>query len=75
MGRPRQAILSPEKIYQASLELVDELGDFTLPGLAKRLSVSPSSIYHHVNGRPELINYRRAWASMQKLSRSSSVKR
>ncbi|MDQ0733757.1 TetR/AcrR family transcriptional regulator [Arthrobacter agilis] len=56
MGRPRQAILSPEKIYRAALELVDEFGDFTLPGLAKRLSVSPSSIYHHVQGRPEIIN-------------------
>ncbi|WP_104180896.1 TetR/AcrR family transcriptional regulator [Arthrobacter sp. B0490] len=56
MGRPRQAILSPEKIYRAALELVDEFGDFTLPGLARRLSVSPSSIYHHVQGRPEIIN-------------------
>ncbi|MHA7209644.1 TetR/AcrR family transcriptional regulator [Arthrobacter sp. MDT1-65] len=56
MGRPRQAILSPEKIYRAALELVDEFGDFTLPGLAKKLSVSPSSIYHHVQGRPEIIN-------------------
>lgn len=56
MGRPRQAILSPEKIYRAALELVDEFGDFTLPGLAQRLNVSPSSIYHHVQGRPEIIN-------------------
>lgn len=56
MGRPRQAILSPEKIYRAALELVDEFGDFTLPGLATKLSVSPSSIYHHVQGRPEIIN-------------------
>ena len=56
MGRPRQAILSPEKIYRAALELVDEFGDFTLPGLARRLSVSPSSIYHHVQGRPDIIN-------------------
>ncbi|WP_434992335.1 TetR/AcrR family transcriptional regulator C-terminal domain-containing protein [Arthrobacter sp. Ld5] len=56
MGRPRQAILSPEKIYRAALELVDEVGDFTLPGLARKLSVSPSSIYHHVQGRPEIIN-------------------
>jgi AcrR family transcriptional regulator len=56
MGRPRAAILSQEKIYRAALGLVDEFGDFTLPGLAKRLSVSPSSIYHHVDGRPEIIN-------------------
>ncbi|PPB48016.1 TetR family transcriptional regulator [Arthrobacter pityocampae] len=56
MGRPRTAILSPEKIYRAALELVDEVGDFTLPGLARKLSVSPSSIYHHVQGRPEIIN-------------------
>lgn len=56
MGRPRTAILSPAKIYRAALELVDEFGDFTLPGLAKKLSVSPSSIYHHVQGRPEIIN-------------------
>jgi AcrR family transcriptional regulator len=56
MGRPRKSLLSQDKIFRAALELVDEFGDFTLPALAKRLSVSPSSIYHHVQGRPEIIN-------------------
>ena len=56
MARPHTPLLSLEKIYGGALELVDELGDFTLPQLARRLGVSPSSIYHHVQGRPQIIN-------------------
>uniref|UniRef100_UPI0028979B33 TetR/AcrR family transcriptional regulator n=1 Tax=Arthrobacter sp. TaxID=1667 RepID=UPI0028979B33 len=56
MARPHTPLLSLEKIYGGALELVDELGDFTLPQLGRRLGVSPSSIYHHVQGRPQIIN-------------------
>ena len=63
MGRPLSPLLSPEKICRAALELVDERGDFTLPRLARRLGVSPSSIYHHVQGRPEIINGMRSLIS------------
>lgn len=63
MGRPTRALLSPGKICRAALELVDELGDFTLPMLARRLGVSPSSIYHHVDGRPQIINGMRSLIS------------
>lgn len=56
MARPRTPLLSAERIHAGALELVDELGDFTLPQLARRLGVSPSSIYHHVQGRPQIIN-------------------
>ncbi|MCY7326564.1 MAG: TetR/AcrR family transcriptional regulator, partial [Microbacteriaceae bacterium] len=60
--------LSPEKICRAALELVDERGDFTLPRLARRLGVSPSSIYHHVQGRPEIINGMRSLISADVLA-------
>jgi AcrR family transcriptional regulator len=63
MGRPSRPLLSQEKICRAALELVDEMGDFTLPALARRLGVSPSSIYHHVQGRPEIINGMRSLIS------------
>jgi AcrR family transcriptional regulator len=68
MGRPSRPLLSQEKICRAALELVDELGDFTLPALARRLGVSPSSIYHHVQGRPEIINGMRALISTDVLA-------
>lgn len=68
MGRPLSPLLSPEKICRAALELVDERGDFTLPRLARRLGVSPSSIYHHVQGRPEIINGMRSLISADVLA-------
>ena len=68
MGRPATPLLSPENICRAALELVDEWGDFTLPRLARRLKVSPSSIYHHVRGRPEIINGMRSLISADVLA-------
>jgi len=68
MGRPLSPLLSPEKICRAALDLVDERGDFTLPRLARRLGVSPSSIYHHVQGRPEIINGMRSLISADVLA-------
>lgn len=68
MGRPLSPLLSPERICRAALELVDERGDFTLPRLARRLGVSPSSIYHHVQGRPEIINGMRSLISADVLA-------
>lgn len=55
MGRPRNPILSRERIVVAALELVDETGSLTLPLLAKRLGVSMSSIYHHLANRAEIV--------------------
>lgn len=68
MGRPRTPLLSKERIHRAALDLVDERGDFTLPDLARQLGVSPSSIYHHVQGRPEIINGMRAIISAEILA-------
>jgi len=68
MPRPRTPRLSPRKIAEAALGLVDEAGDFTLPELARRLAVSPSSIYHHVQGRPAIINGMRALIGEQALA-------
>ena len=68
MARPRTPLLSLEKIHTGALELVDELGDFTIPQLAQRLGVSPSSLYHHVQGRPEIINGMRSIIGAQALA-------
>jgi AcrR family transcriptional regulator len=54
-GRPRKAVLDRERIGTAALELVDETGDFTLPALARRLGVQAASLYHHVDGRPGVV--------------------
>jgi len=56
LPRPTVPLLSREQIAAAALALIDDTGTFTLPGLAKALSVRPSSIYHHFrNGREEII--------------------
>ena len=55
MPRPVAPLLSREQIASAALELIDETGTFTLPGLARRLGVSASSIYHHFPGGREAI--------------------
>jgi AcrR family transcriptional regulator len=64
MGRPRVALLDRDKIAAEALELVDRDGDFTMPGLAQRLGVRVSSIYHHVpGGRAEVIELVRVLAT------------
>ncbi|KUM31257.1 TetR/AcrR family transcriptional regulator C-terminal domain-containing protein [Glutamicibacter mishrai] len=62
MARPSQPKLSTSAIAAAALELVDARGDFTLPQLAKTLSVSASSLYNHVQGRAEIIELMRGQA-------------
>lgn len=42
------------------MRMVDLTGDFTMPGLAERLKVRPSSLYNHVSGRAEIIELMRA---------------
>lgn len=39
----------------AALELVDKDGRFTVPELAHKLGVSVSSLYHHVDGRADIV--------------------
>lgn len=55
MARPSTAILSRDIIGQAAIDLVEAGHDLQLVPLAKRLGVSVSSLYHHVQGREGVI--------------------
>jgi AcrR family transcriptional regulator len=55
MGRPPVPILSRDGIASAALDLVNTTGGFTIPGLARKLKVSPSSLYNHVSGRDQIV--------------------
>ncbi|MFF3380489.1 TetR/AcrR family transcriptional regulator C-terminal domain-containing protein [Streptomyces sp. NPDC002680] len=55
MGRPSKALIDRERIGSAALELVDRDGDFSVPQIAKKLSVQTGSIYHHVDGRAGIV--------------------
>ncbi|NLB48181.1 MAG: TetR/AcrR family transcriptional regulator [Microbacteriaceae bacterium] len=56
MARPRTALLTRERIARAAIALVDSGHELQVMPLAKRLGVSVSSIYHHVNGRVGIIH-------------------
>ena len=62
MARPSKPKLSPDAIAAAALKLVDKHGEFTLPQLAKALSVTASSLYNHVAGKDEIIELMRGRA-------------
>lgn len=55
MGRPKVALLSSDLIATAAMDLVGTTGGFTIPELARKLKVSPSSLYNHVSGREQII--------------------
>ena len=55
MVQRRRRLLDVEAILDAALALADERGRITMGELAERLGVSASSVYHHVSGRPEII--------------------
>lgn len=55
MGRPPSPLLSTERIAAAAMELVAATGGFTMPDLARKLHVSPSSLYNHVAGRDQIV--------------------
>lgn len=56
-GRPRTAVLSRERIVDAALGLIDEVGSetFSVNLLAARLGVRPSSLYNHIAGKDDLL--------------------
>jgi AcrR family transcriptional regulator len=60
MPRPRSALLSIELIVDAALRLVDELGDFSFPKIARELGVSQSSLYNRITGREHIVELLRA---------------
>jgi len=62
VGRPSAPLLDLDRITTAALTLVEESGGFTMPQLAKKLKVSPSSLYNHVSGRDEIIELLRGRA-------------
>jgi AcrR family transcriptional regulator len=51
----RRRLLDVEEILDAALACIDERGRLTMADLAARLGASASSIYHHVSGRPEIV--------------------
>lgn len=60
MPRPSEPLLDRRAIARAALALVDKTGDFTIPELAAGLRVRPSSLYHHVAGKAEIVELLRA---------------
>ncbi|MEP6814339.1 MAG: TetR/AcrR family transcriptional regulator C-terminal domain-containing protein [Marmoricola sp.] len=55
MARPTTPLLDRKRIATAAMALLDETGKFTVPDLARKLGVAPSSLYHHVDGRAGVI--------------------
>ncbi|MET8471261.1 TetR/AcrR family transcriptional regulator C-terminal domain-containing protein [Streptomyces sp. NPDC006422] len=57
MGRPRTALLSADRIAREALALIDADGadGFSLPRLAARLGVRPSSLYNHLDGKAAVV--------------------
>ncbi|GGG27327.1 tetracycline repressor, C-all-alpha domain protein [Rhodococcoides trifolii] len=60
MARPRTALLDVERIVDEALRISDATGDFTVTELASKLGVHPSSLYHHVSGRDQVVDLMRA---------------
>lgn len=60
MARPRTVLLSREIIGRAAIDHVAAGHELQLVPLAKRLGVSVSSLYHHVDGRDGVIRAMRA---------------
>ena len=55
-GRPKNAVLSRERILDTAFALAEDRGaDFTLAALARRLGVQPSALHHYFPGRRALI--------------------
>ncbi|MGC0363153.1 AcrR family transcriptional regulator [Rhodococcus sp. 27YEA15] len=59
MPRPTQPLLSTQNITDAALQSVEETGDFSMLGIAKRLNVTASSLYTHVSGRDRIVELMR----------------
>jgi len=51
----RMRLLTVEAILDAALVCVDESGQLTMAGLAKKLGTTASSVYHHLDGRAAIL--------------------
>ncbi len=60
MPRPRVNLLSVDLIADAAIELADSGERFGVNALARRLGVTPSSLYNHVDGRDGIIELMRS---------------
>ncbi|MBH0129991.1 TetR/AcrR family transcriptional regulator [Salinibacterium sp. NK8237] len=60
MSRPKVALLSTDRIADAALALVDSGAPFGVNALARKLGVTPSSLYNHVDGKDAIIELMRA---------------
>ncbi|GAA1522296.1 AcrR family transcriptional regulator [Agromyces terreus] len=65
MARPKVPLLSVERIADAALELVDSGEPFGVNALARRIGVTPSSLYNHVDGRDGIIELMRGRFSVE----------
>lgn len=55
-GRPRNAVLTPERIIDAAYEVADRQGgSFTIAAIARTLGVQPPAIYNYFAGKDDLI--------------------
>jgi AcrR family transcriptional regulator len=59
MPRPRTPLLSTDRIADAAMALVDEGDPFGVNAVARRLGVTPSSLYNHIAGRDEIVELMR----------------
>src|ERR1700712_1813187 len=53
--RRRKRLLDMDLILDTALDLIDKSGRLTMANLAARLGVNPSSLYHHVSDRAEIV--------------------
>ena len=56
MTQRRKRLLTVEAILDAALVCIDESGQLTMAALAKRLGTTASSVYHHLDGRPAIVD-------------------
>ncbi|WP_432547580.1 TetR/AcrR family transcriptional regulator [Kineococcus sp. SYSU DK004] len=56
-GRPTRPVLSPERITDAAVQLVEERGHdaLTMAALARELGVAPSALYNHVETKQDVL--------------------
>ncbi|WP_347977252.1 TetR/AcrR family transcriptional regulator C-terminal domain-containing protein [Microbacterium sp. ProA8] len=67
MPRPRVNLLSVELIADAAIALADSGEPFSVNALARRLGVTPSSLYNHVDGKDAIIELMRGRLSRRYL--------
>ena len=67
MPRPRVNLLSVELIADAAIDLADSGEPFGVNALARRLGVTPSSLYNHVDGRDAIVELMRGRLSRRYL--------